>query len=177
MKSLERTGAGEQALQRRRGRLLRYLHRQGTPPEDAEDLLQDLSEVALRHELPDHPEAAARWLFASLRWLIARRRRHHAAMPPMLDSALDEVLPLDNLPADGADPSQAVMDQIVCEQVLLALDHLQQPDRELLLAVADGTPAAALARAEGVSRQAVSERVLRARRQLVAAMPYDVFET
>lgn len=169
--------AGTRVLEDYRERLMRYLRRRGTAPDDAEDLLQDLSEVALRRRLPEHPDAAAQWLFTCLRWLIARRHRRESAGLSACAGGEHEATMLDEVPDRGADTEQAVVGQMVCDEVMQALDCLRRADRELLLAVADGTPAAALAREAGVSRQAVNERVHRARRQLSEALPFDVFDS
>jgi len=166
---------GAEALEANRERLMSHLRRRGIPFEDAEDLLQDLSEIVLRRVLPEHPDAATQWLFTCLRWLLARRHRRAGARPAPYEGLVGEAAVLDEVPDTGDDPGQAVVHQIVCDQVLDAMGDLRQADRELLLAVADGTPAAALARAQGCSRQAVNERLHRARRLLVAALPYDVF--
>jgi RNA polymerase sigma factor (sigma-70 family) len=155
---------------------MRYLQRRGTRIEDAEDLLQDLSEIVLRRRLPEHPDAAAQWMFTCLRWLITRRRRLASSTPTMAEVRVGEPPLLDELPDQRHDPEHTVVGQIVCDDVMVALESLRRADRELLLAVADGTPAADLARQQGVSRQAMSERVSRARRHLVESLPYDVFE-
>ena len=167
---------GASALEIHRPRLMRYLRRRGTAVQDAEDLLQDLSEIVLSRSLPEHPEAAAQWLFTCLRWLISRRHRRATSGLALTDFGATDSPVLEDLPDERQDPEHAVVGQMVCDEVMEALGAMRRADRDLLLAVADGMPAAALARQQGVSRQAVSERVHRARRQLVEALPYDLFE-
>jgi RNA polymerase sigma factor (sigma-70 family) len=141
-------------------RLFAYARRHA-PPENAEDLVAEAFEVAIRRldEVPLDDGEAMAWLIGTVRRLAANQRRRRVVRERYWREAVQE-----GWHASGASPEDAVTDR---EASLAALAALSASDRELVLLVAwDGLQPEQAAEVLGISRNALAVRLHRVRRRL-----------
>lgn len=143
----------------------RFLHRSGLPPNDLEDLLQEVFIVAHRKGgyLPG-PASARGWLAAiAFRVAQAGRRAHQRREP-----AAGEVVELVRAP--GGDPAQRLEVQRAMERVQRALDCLLLEHRAaFVLFELEGESCEAIAQALDIPIGTVYSRLHHARRRFRAA--------
>lgn len=151
-------------LQSHREGLVRHVQRDVGCPHAAEDVVAEAMAAVWRrrHELPDEPERAVGWFYATARNLVrnhirgeVRRRRllaraaHHAAVQARVDTY-------------GHDP---VVDRISTSE---AWDRLSDADRQVLALVLTGASYAEISGVVGVGVGGVGMRIMRARERLLA---------
>jgi len=155
----------EQTLAALRPGLLAYCRKLKPDPADAEDLAQDTLLIALKQahvgkQVADWP----RWLAG-----IARMR---ARRPERASIALDEAWI-----ADDDDPLDSLLARERGGLLEAAFERLDGPTRRLLITrYLEETPVTALADALGLSENAASQRLIRARRALELVLAQDCRE-
>jgi RNA polymerase sigma-70 factor, ECF subfamily len=131
--------------------LARRVHR-----DHIEDLAADVFALAWRKRDSVTPGEELPWLYRIAANLVANHRRRQAASSSFIASLR---------PADSAPAADDIV--IADQQLASAWKQLSAKDREVLaLAVFEDLPVATIATALGVSANAVSIRLHRARRQL-----------
>jgi len=143
------------------GRLFAYARRHGDAS-TAEDLVADAFEVALRRldRVPDDPGEARAWLVATVRRLAANGRRRDASRDQHWRAAVRDGWHA----RGGASAEEVVAERDACVTALAALTEV---DRETLLLVAwEGLTPAQAADVLGLSPNAFTVRLHRARRRL-----------
>ena len=137
----------------------RYLARR-VERDAVEDLAADVFALAWRKRDAVTPGEELPWLYRIAANLVANHRRKRAASASFLASLR---------PADSA---PAADDIVIADQSLAAAwKQLKAKDREVLaLSVFEDLPIAAVATVLGVSKNAVSIRLHRARKQLAALL-------
>jgi RNA polymerase sigma-70 factor (ECF subfamily) len=141
-------------------RLFAYARRHA-PPENAEDLVAEAFEVAVRRleEVPLDDGEAMAWLIGTVRRLAANQRRRRVVRERYWREAVRE-----GWHATASSPEDAVTDR---EASVAALAALSASDRELVLLVAwDGLEPHQVAEVLGISRNALAVRLHRVRRRL-----------
>lgn len=141
-----------------------YCRRRTTTPADANDATAETYLVAWRR-FADVPagEEALPWLMGTARRVLSNQRRSHRRWHRLVlrvhgTAGRDEVAPDD-----------MVVEHEEHRDVLEALDRLPERDRELIrLTTLDGVSIVDAARILGCSRNAVDQRLHRARRRLAA---------
>jgi RNA polymerase sigma factor (sigma-70 family) len=142
-------------------RLYAYARRHGDPA-SAEDLVADAFVVALRRidDVPEDPGEARAWLIGTVRKLAANRRRRESSREDYWRAAVREAW---HARADGS-AGDVVAERDACIRALAALS---ESDRETVLLVAwEGLTPEQAAAVLGLSRNAFSVRLHRARRRL-----------
>ncbi|MER6580114.1 RNA polymerase sigma factor [Nonomuraea sp. NPDC001023] len=159
----ERSAKFEAAYNRAYGQITAYAVRRCDSPQDAADVVAETFTVAWRRvdELPEGPEATL-WLYGVARKVLANhfrsgnRRRERTAE---LDAELADRY--------GHSPDT----QVELDAIGRAFRSLSDDDRELLSLVAwEGLERDEIAKALGLSRNAVRIRLHRARRRLSRAL-------
>jgi RNA polymerase sigma-70 factor (ECF subfamily) len=151
-------------IERCRERLLRYVHRLLGCPHAAEDVVAEAL-VAVwrrREELPDEPERAVGWLYATARNMARNHVRGEVRRRRLLDRAAHLAAIEVRVDAHAHDE---VGDRIV---KLDAWRELSDVDREVLALVVAGSSYAEISEAVGVGPGGVGMRIMRARERLVA---------
>jgi RNA polymerase sigma-70 factor (ECF subfamily) len=154
------------------GRLYGYARRHGDAA-TAEDLVADAFVVAVRRpdEVPKEPGEAFAWLVGTVRKLAANRRRREATYAAWWAEAVRETW----RGVSGASAEEVAAERDDC---LRALAALSETDREALLLVAwEGLTPAQTAAVLGLSRNAFSVRLHRARGRLAHALTSDTTAT
>ncbi|QIG41584.1 RNA polymerase sigma factor [Nocardioides anomalus] len=144
-------------------RLFAYARRHGDPA-TAEDLVADAFEVVVRRlaDVPLEPGDARAWLVGVVRKLAANRRRREATAQEWWRAAVRDGWH----GRAGASAEEVVAERDAC---LHALAALSPKEREALLLVAwDGLTPDQAARVLGVTPNAFSVRLHRARKRLTA---------
>jgi RNA polymerase sigma-70 factor (ECF subfamily) len=120
-------------LLRYQNRLYRFLLRLLRNPAEAEDLFQQTwLRVAERHRQYNPRQSFEAWLFTVARNLAIDHLRR--ARPQSLDAPSDEHSPLaDQLPSAGPSALELVLARERAEHVLVALEQLPLPYREILV--------------------------------------------
>ncbi|MFI6183151.1 RNA polymerase sigma factor [Nonomuraea sp. NPDC051191] len=159
----ERSAKFEAAYNRAYGQITAYAVRRCDSPQDAADVVAETFTVAWRRvdELPEGPEATL-WLYGVARKVLANhfrgdnRRRERTAE---LDAELADLY--------GHSPDS----QVELDAIGRAFRSLSEDDRELLSLVAwEGLEREEIAKALGLSRNAVRIRLHRARKRLSRAL-------
>lgn len=131
-------------------------------PDEANDLVQDTFERALRAEAP--PQSARAWLFSVLHHLFIDRYRKRVRGPQHAN--IDDV----DVAARDPEPPPA-WTALSVEEVRAALDRLDVEFREAYrLHALDGLGYAEIAARLGVPVSTVGTRIMRARRKLRALL-------
>jgi len=139
--------------------LSRYLARR-VERDAVEDLAADVFALAWRKRSSVTPGEELPWLYRIAANLVANHRRKQAATASFIASLR---------PADSAPAADDIV--IADEQLAAAWRQLKAKDREVLaLSVFEDLPIAAVATVLGVSANAVSIRLHRARKQLAALL-------
>jgi RNA polymerase sigma factor (sigma-70 family) len=149
-------------------RLYAYARRHGGVPA-AEDLVADAFVIALRRldDVPADPDEARAWLIGTVRKLAANRRRRETTQADWWHAAVRDGW---HARAD-ASAEEVVAERDTCVRSLAALS---EDDREALLLVAwDGLSQEQAAAVLGLTRNAFSVRLHRARRRLETALGTD----
>ena len=137
----------------------RYLARR-VERDAVEDLAADVFALAWRKRSSVTPGEELPWLYRIAANLVANHRRKQAATASFIASLR---------PADSAPAADDIV--IADEQLAAAWRQLKAKDREVLaLSVFEDLPIAAVATVLGVSANAVSIRLHRARKQLAALL-------
>lgn len=142
--------------------LRRYFSRRA-PPDDVDDLVQDvfLNVHAARMTSPiaDH----GRYLFAVARHVLIDRRRRLARRCSILHDALEDAPPL----SSDFSPERIMAARQACARALAAVDNLPPRSRAAFCyRRLDGTSHAAIADQMGISRESVEGLLQRARKQM-----------
>lgn len=148
----------------------RFARRRCSSPEDADDVTAETLAVAWRrrHELPVD-DAARLWLLGTARLVIANQRRSNGRLGRLREKVGASVVVAPHVP-DPADVAVARSDG----SLRTALAALSDPDRELLLMRAwDGLAVTEIAEVLGITPNAVSVRLSKARTRLAAALAKD----
>ena len=137
----------------------RYLARR-VERDAVEDLAADVFALAWRKRSSVTPGEELPWLYRIAANLVANHRRRQAATASFIASLR---------PADSAPAADDIV--IADQQLAAAWRQLKAKDREVLaLSVFEDLPIAAVATVLGVSANAVSIRLHRARKQLAALL-------
>ena len=137
----------------------RYLARR-VERDAVEDLAADVFALAWRKRSSVTPGEELPWLYRIAANLVANHRRKQAATASFIASLR---------PADSAPAADDIV--IADQQLAAAWRQLKAKDREVLaLSVFEDLPIAAVATVLGVSANAVSIRLHRARKQLAALL-------
>lgn len=170
---------------RQRPALLRWMVRRCGSYAEAQDLVEEVVELAVAADaLPSRPAALRAWLLRRCETVIRRARRDWCRQ----ERCLGQRLSLDEAPHAAHDAGLRVGDTIaapqprldealarreLCRVVLRHLAAWPATDRELLLTPATGEQGRALRERLGLSRFAQRRRVLRLRRRLLAQLDDD----
>ncbi len=149
-------------------RLYAYARRHG-PASVAEDLVADAFVVALRRidDVPTDPGEARAWLIGTVRKLAANRRRRETSQADWWHTAVRDGW---HARAD-ASAEDVVAERDACVRSLAALSD---DDREAILLIAwEGLSQEQAAAVLGLTRNAFSVRLHRARRRLDLALRSD----
>lgn len=163
------TGGGREERFRRlyettRPRVLAYALRRTTSTEDAADVVAETYTIAWRRldDVPDG-EASILWLYATGRRVLANHRRRLSRHAELIDRIGVELGSAFVLRSEASE-ADAVAARV-------ALEHLSDDDRELLLLTAwEGLSSSELARVLGCSPTAARIRLHRARVRLLAEL-------
>ncbi|MFL5519132.1 MAG: RNA polymerase sigma factor [Gemmatimonadales bacterium] len=139
-------------------RLFRYLNRLSGEPELAADLTQEaFVRLHRRGAMPDRPDlwliTVALNLFRNVRSTAARRRR--LLTTARAESVLADPSPS---PAEAADAGES------CERVRMAIDHLPERERRMLLLHAEGYSYRDIATAMELHESSIGTLLARAKR-------------
>ena len=146
-------------------RLYAYARRHGDPS-TAEDLVADAFVIALRRidDVPHGSEEARAWLIGTVRKLAANRRRRESTRSDWWYAAVRE-----GWHARSGDSAEDVAAER--DECLAALADLSETDREALLLVAwEGLTHDQAAAVLGLTRNAFSVRLHRARQRLARSL-------
>lgn len=147
---------------RTHAQVLAYCRRRTTTLADANDAAAETFLVAWRR-FADVPagEAALPWLFGTARRVLSNQRRSHRRWRRLHLRVQGTAL------HGGVEPADAVIVRQEHRDVLAALAQLPEDDRELIrLTTLDGVSIADAAQILGCSRNAVDQRLHRARQRL-----------
>jgi RNA polymerase sigma-70 factor (ECF subfamily) len=134
-----------------------YARRRCADAADADDVVAETFTIAWRR-LDDVPAEPLPWLYGVARRVLANQRRGRRRWLALLDRLRRE-------PADVPTPNDA------SEPVMVALSRLRPPDQELLrLSAWEGLGPSEIAAALGITANAASIRLHRARNQLAAEL-------
>jgi RNA polymerase sigma-70 factor, ECF subfamily len=141
------------------GAVRAFVHRR-VAPGAADDVVSDVFVIAWRR-LEQAPDDELPWLLGIARGVLANQRRGEARRLALHDRlAASAVARVEHGPGGGGE-----------SEVIRALGSLSERDQELLLLVAwDGLDRAQAARVLGISTNAFSVRLHRARRRLERAL-------
>lgn len=161
-----RRNFGEEAIQHL-DTLYRAALRLARDPVEAEDLVQDTYQRALRYQHSYQPGTNMKaWLFAIMRNLFWDRFKGGRPEDVSLDGD-GEVSLYDTLSDPTALPEAEVLDRIAAEEVVRAVESLPELHREVVLLVdVEGFSYREAAEVMGVPIGTVMSRLHRARRQL-----------
>lgn len=139
--------------------LLAYARRRTDQLTDAEDVVADTFSVLWRRieHLPTDPSARLPWLYGVARRVLSNQRRAAARRQRLVDRLRSALTPYRSPPS--------------ATDVIGALAALRPPDQEILrLAAWEGLSHAEIALALGITLNAATIRLHRARQRLSAAM-------
>lgn len=141
------------------GAVLAYAMRRGTSRAEAEEVLAETFLIAWRH-WQDIPSGELPWLLAVARNVVANQTRSHKRQAALMARAMQTALTQEA----RSDPMESA---VLSGEVRDALMKLSETDREALLLVAwEGLTHDEAAEVLGLSREAFTRRVGRARSRL-----------